>query len=138
MRLHRHKLLAGLTIGALLAIGIAGVAGARMSHWRHLRRVTVTVVNGSLPPPYGKPHTRRFRTRQQLVRVTRALNANHIAGRAARASDDCTGGYDVRLTIVPAHGARTRLTAYRCGDTTFGQIAGNVPRFLTAIGLAAS
>lgn len=123
-------------LAGMLALGLAAVAAAEVTHWSHLRRVTVTVANGSLPPPYGRPHTRRFHTATQLRQVTGALNAAGIAPRPSKAVvGGCTGGYTVRITIVPAHGARISLHGYRCAGTTSGTIAGHLPRFLRAIHL---
>lgn len=132
----RH--LTPVLLAVALSLGLAAAAAAHVGHWAHLQRVTVTVVNGSLPPPYGRPHTRTFSTAAQLRHVVRALNAASIAPRSSKpAPVGCTGGYVIRIKIVPAHGARIALHGYRCGGTTSGTIAGNVPRFLRAIGLKA-
>ncbi|MGH2874798.1 MAG: hypothetical protein ACRDNJ_09020 [Solirubrobacteraceae bacterium] len=131
-----HRPFVAALLASVLALTLAAVAAAHVTHWSHLRRVTVTVANGSLPPPYGRPHTRRFQTATQLRQVTRALNAARIApGPSKPAVGGCAGGYTVRITIVPAHGARIRLHGYRCAGTTSGTIAGHLPRFLRAIHL---
>ncbi|MGH2859022.1 MAG: hypothetical protein ACRDMJ_16225 [Solirubrobacteraceae bacterium] len=123
-------------LAVALSLGAAGIAAAHAVHWSHLQRVTVTVANGSLAPPYGRPHTKTFRTSAQLREVTGALNGEGIAQRRSRhATGGCTGGYNLTITIVPAHGAHVSLQAYRCGDRTSGTIAGNVPAFLRAIHL---
>lgn len=129
------------TISAILAAicltAFAAPAAQAAVHWANLRSVTVTVVNGSLPPPYGRPHVKRFETAPQLKRATAALNANGIAARAPVPSRGCVGGYDMRIAIVRASGKTVRLSGYRCAGRSFGGIAGNVPRFLSSIGLSA-
>lgn len=134
--MRRLRTLSALLAATCLAASTAPAAEAAV-HWARLRSVTVTVVNGSLPPPYGRPHVKRFETATQLKRVTAALNANRIAVRAPVLSRGCVGGYDVRVAIVRASGKSVRLAGYRCGAQTFGAIAGNVPGFLSAVGLTA-
>ena len=134
--MHRRPAIPALLAAACLAASAAPAAGAAV-HWAHLRSVPVTVVNGSLPPPYGRPHVKRFETARALKRITVALNANGIAARAPVPSRGCVGGYDVRVAIVRASGKSVRLGGYRCGAQTFGAIAGTVPGILSAAGLSA-
>ena len=97
--------------------------------------MTVTVANGSLPPPYGAPRSRRFTSAAALRRVTRALNTYRIARRRAVRASGCVGGYEVTITVVPRRGRTVHMGAYRCGGRTSGTIAGDLPRFLVAIGI---
>jgi hypothetical protein len=121
----------------LLLMAMAVVALAS-SQWSNLQRVSVTVQNGSLPPPYGKAHTKQFTTSAALARVTKALNANHIGLRShVLKNTGCAGGYNVTLIVVPRGHKELDLTAYRCGGKTFGYISGNVPNFLSAVGISA-
>ena len=124
-------------LAALCVAALAGAALAGTTHWSGLRSVAVTVQNGSLPPPYGRAHTKRFQTAAQLRQVTRALNSNKIAQRTAIANNGCTGGFTITIAISPRHGKKVRLTGYRCGGHMFGAIAGNVPAFLHAVGVSA-
>ena len=115
----------------VLAMFVA-VAGAKV--WSHLRSATITVQNGSLPPPYGRAHVYRYKTRTAMAKVTKALNANHIAARHATKSGPCAGGFNLTVKLV----GRTRqtLSAYECGGHNYGGIAGNVSGFLAALGIA--
>jgi hypothetical protein len=116
---------------------IAGCGNATATHWRNLKQVTVTAQNGSLPPPGGAPHTTRFITAAAVKTVTAALNRYHIASRPASQSDGgCTGGFNLTIAIVPMHGRSATLTTYLCGGSTYGGIAGNVPSFMSAIGVS--
>ncbi|MGH2871185.1 MAG: hypothetical protein ACRDL5_01850 [Solirubrobacteraceae bacterium] len=126
-----------ILVAATCAGALAGVAVAGTAHWVQLRSVTVTLANGSLPPPFGRPHTTRFTTAHEVSRATMALNANRIAPRKSRANNGCVGGYNVTIVITRRHFKRERLTGYRCAGKTFGAIAGNVPGFLHALGLRA-
>lgn len=135
--MRRPQTLSALLAAICLAASATPAAEAAAVHWANLHSVTVTVVNGSLPPPYGRAHIKRFETAPQLKRVTAALNANRISARASVPSRGCVGGYDVRIAIVRASGKVVRLSGYRCGAQTFGAVAGNLPGFLSAIGLSA-
>jgi hypothetical protein len=134
--MRRPQTISALLAAICLAVSAAPAAQAAV-HWANMRSVAVTVVNGSLPPPYGRPHVKRFVTARELKRVTAALNANGIAARAPVPSRGCVGGYDVRIAIVRTSGKTVRLSGYRCAAQSFGGIAGNVPRFLSAVGLSA-
>lgn len=70
-----------------------------------------------------------------MAKITRALNANHIAGRRTTGSDGCDGGFNVTLKLV-ARTTRT-LRAYECGDNNYGGIAGDVHGLLSALGISA-
>lgn len=132
-----RKLLASVVVVAMCVAALSGAALAAFTHWANLRLVVVTVQNGSLPPPYGRPHTKRFRTARQLKQVTGALNRNRIAARAKVGPAGCTGGFVITITISPRHGKQVKLTGYRCGGRTSGSIAGNVPGFMRAVGVHA-
>ena len=129
-----HKLAPKLG-GALAALLLAAApAFATGTLWRHVTKVSVTIQKPGLPPPYGKAHTTTFSTGTQLAKATSALNANHIAKGPNVANQGCAGGTDV--TIVIAQGPkRTRLSAYQCGSTTYGAIAGDLTAFLKALKL---
>ncbi|HTZ88350.1 MAG TPA: hypothetical protein VMB05_16925 [Solirubrobacteraceae bacterium] len=122
-------LLAVVCFAVFVTPALAGTA-----RWAHLRSVTITIANGSLPPPYGRPHVKRFKTAHGLKRVTAALNANGIAARPPVSSGGCTGGEEVTIAISRRNGSTVRLSAYRCAGQTFGGIAGNLPKFLSAVG----
>ncbi len=116
--------------------GFAGFAAvARGSLWRNLRSATVTVQNGSLPPPSGRPHVYRYRTRAALSKLTGALNANHIAPRRRTTSPACAGGFNLTLKLVGQ--ATQTLTAYECGGHNYGGIGGDVSGLLSALGISA-
>lgn len=123
------------TAACLAALGGAALAGT--THWANLRAVTVTVQNGSLPPPYSRARTKRFKTARQLRTVTAALNRNRIARGANVPNNGCTGGFVITIAITPHHGKQVRLSGYRCGGHTFGRLAGDVPAFMRAIGVKA-
>ncbi len=111
------------------------VAVAQAAASSHLRSATITVQNGSLPPPYGRPHVYRYTTRAKVARLTKALKANHIAARRPTSSRGCAGGFNVALKLV---GQTTRrLTSYECGGHNYGAIAGNVTGLLSALGIPA-
>lgn len=112
---------------------VVSVAQATVSS--HLRSATITVQNGSLPPPYGRAHVYRYTTRAKVAKLTKALKANHIAARHPTSVLGCSGGFSVALKLV----ARTtrRLTAYECGGHNYGAIAGNVTGLLSALGISA-
>jgi hypothetical protein len=122
---------------ACVAAPAATSAAAATLHWANLRSVTVTVANGSLPPPYGRPQTKRFTTTRAVKRATAALNANGIARRAPVRSNGCAGGVEVTIVISRARGGAVRLSSYDCGSQTFGGVAGNVAGFLSAVGVKA-
>ena len=111
---------------------VVAVAQATVSS--HLRSATITVQNGSLPPPYGRAHVYRYTTRAAVAKVKRALNANHIAARRPTKSAGCAGGLSVTLKLV-ARRTQT-LNAYECGGHNYGGIAGNVTGFLSAVGIS--
>jgi hypothetical protein len=120
---------------AALATALLVVAVAQATVSDHLRSATITVQNGSLPPPYGRAHVYRYTTRAKLAKLTKALKANRIAARHPTSTLGCAGGFSVTLKLV----ARTtrRLTAYECGGHNYGAIAGNVTGLLSALGISA-
>jgi hypothetical protein len=125
-------------LGIVLVIGLfAATALAAASQWHNLRGVTVKVQNPSLPPPYGRAHTYSFTTASKLAKATAALNDNHIAKRAAVQNMMCAGGYNVTIRVVQAPSTTVTLSAYECGDRSFGDVAGNVPGVLKALGISA-
>jgi hypothetical protein len=124
----------GVVLGIVaLASSVAVAAGAR---WHGLLSVTVTVSNGSLPPPSGAPHTMTFSPGYGLSRAQKALNSNDIKRLSKPvANTPCAGGYNVSLKIVERSGPIVKMSAYRCGNRTSGRIGGNVPGFLKAVGI---
>ncbi len=97
----------------------------------------VTVAQPGLPPPYGLPKTTAFTTPAQVARVTALLNANKIEKAAATVpSSGCAGGYKIALVIVPRGAAPLSLNAYRCANTTSGDVSGDLVGFLKAIGVS--
>jgi hypothetical protein len=132
----RERLSRLLSLTAILAaLGVAA-AGAATTHWSGITRVTAKSLNGSLPPA-GKdiPDILSFTSAAQLAKVTAALNANHIAYRSGPGDPGgCAGGVNVTITIAQRT-KKITLTAYLCGDKTYGTIGGNVRGFVKAVGL---
>ncbi len=123
-----------LSLAVVVAATIV-VAAAQATVSSRLRSATITVQNGSLPPPYGRPHVYRYTTHAKVTKLTKALKANHIAARHPTTNPGCAGGFNVTLKLV---GRTTRtLSAYECGGHNYGAIAGNVTRFLSALGISA-
>jgi hypothetical protein len=123
-------LLAGLPLAA------CGGNSQTTSTWHSLRSVRVTVARPGLPPPYGVPKTTTFATPPDVARATSALNNFHIARRVPPSSNSgCAGGTQIEITIVPQQGRTASLNAYRCANQTTGDVAGNLPGFLSALGL---
>ncbi len=124
--------------GWLVTVGlIAACGGTSAVRWGQLRGARVTVAAPGLPPPGGLPRTTVFGD-GQLTKVQTALNANHISQRASsKANNGCAGGYTVAVTITERKSSRVQMSAYRCANTTFGNIGGDLPGFLAAIGVSA-
>jgi len=120
---------------AVVAAVTTVVAVAQATVPTHLRSATVTVQNGSLPPPDGRAHVYRYTTRAKVAKVKRALRANHIAARHPINSPGCTGGLSVTLKLVAQK--TQKLSAYECAGHNYGAIAGNVTGFLSALGISA-
>jgi hypothetical protein len=120
------------------ALALAGCGGGSPRPWKDLRRASITLGNGSLPPPFGRPKTTVYSTPSELAQITAKLNAYRIARQSQNTSNaGCAGGYQVAISIVGASSPPVRLSAYRCADTTTGDIAGNLPGFLASLGLSA-
>ena len=128
------RLRCGVFALAVISVATLSVAVAQATLSSHLRAATITVQNGSLPPPAGRAHVYRYTTRAAVAKVKRALKANHIAARHPTSSAGCAGGLSVSLKLV---GRTTRkLSAYECGGHNYGAIAGNVTGFLSAVGIS--
>ena len=85
----------------------------------------MTVAQPGLPPPYGRPKTTSFTTPAQVARVTGLLNAHKITQAVASVPrSGCGGGYEIGLVIVPQGAAPVKLNAYRCANTTSGNVNG--------------
>jgi hypothetical protein len=125
-----------IAIGAVCAaLAIVACGGSSPGAWKALRRVTVTVAQPGLPPPYGAGSTTSFTTPAQLTRVTSLLNAHHIAQASPSSSNSgCAGGYQIAITISPRNGRQVRLSAYRCANQTTGDVSGDLVGFLGALG----
>ena len=122
-----------------LALALASSsAAAALTPWHDLRSVSVTVSNGSLPPPDGKPRTTTFLGARRLQRAQAALNAHHITrlAKTTAGTGGCTGGANVTITIVTHNYTRLRMSAYECGNGTSGNIGGDLPGFLRAAGIS--
>ena len=130
------RLRRGFALVVTLAVVGATIVGAaaQADVSSHLRSATITVQNGSLPPPAGRPHVYRYTTPAAVAKVKKALRANHIAKRRATSSVGCAGGLSVTLKLVARR--TQKLTAYECGGHNYGGIAGNVTRFLSAVGIS--
>ena len=128
------RLRCGVFALAVISVATLSVAVAQATLSSHLRAATITVQNGSLPPPAGRAHVYRYTTGAAVAKVKRALKANHIAARHPTSSAGCAGGLSVSLKLV---GRTTRrLSAYECGGHNYGAIAGNVTGFLSAVGIS--
>jgi hypothetical protein len=123
--------------GVLILAGCGGGSGSSDA-WKDLRRVSITLGNASLPPPFGRPKTTVYSTPAELVRVTAELNAYRIGAQSQGSATDggCAGGYQVAISIVKASSPPVRLSGYRCATTTYG-LTGNLPGFLASLGLSA-
>ena len=123
--------------GVCVLLAVTGCGGGSASQWKSLRRVTVTVAQPGLPPPYGKPKVVSFTTPVEVRRVTALLNAHRIASNSAGSSGSaCSGGFQIAITITPQHGAPVQLSAYRCDNQTTGDVSGDLVGFLGAIGFS--
>jgi hypothetical protein len=105
--------------------------------WSDLTRVSVDVDQPGIPGPPGTTNTpTTFTKPAQLTTVTTALNADHIRkAQHTTTSDGCAGGVQIEIEITQRHHGRTDLSAYHCGNTTTGDIAGNLTGFLNGIGV---
>lgn len=119
------------------ALAIAACGGSSSTTWKGLRSVTVTVSRPGLPPPFGRPHTTVFTSSSDISHVTAALNAHHITKVSPSSPNGCAGGAQIAITITPEHSSPVNLSAYRCANQTTGNVGGDLPGFLSAIGLSA-
>jgi hypothetical protein len=137
-RVSAHNSCVRTALGAIcvcLVLGACG-GGSSSSQWKDLQTVRVTVAQPGLPPPYGEPKTTSFTTQGQLTRVTTALNAHHITQASSTStSNGCSGGFTIKIAIVPKSGTPTNLSAYRCAKQTTGDVSGDVTGFLSSIGV---
>jgi hypothetical protein len=110
---------------------------AATADWSDLTRVSVDVDQPSVQKPPGTKNTPTiFTTPAQLRTVTNALNANHIRkADHTTTSNGCAGGIQIAIKITQRHQRRTDLSAYHCGNTVTGDIAGNLTGFLNRIGV---
>jgi hypothetical protein len=110
---------------------------AATADWSDLTRVSVDVDQPSVAPiPGVKNRPTMFTTPAQLKTVTNALNANHIRKAThTTTSNGCAGGIQIEIKITQRHQRRTDLSAYHCGNTVTGDIAGNLTGFLKRIGV---
>jgi hypothetical protein len=133
VRIVLGALCAGL---ALAACGSSSSSSGSSSDWKNLASVHVTVAQPGLPPPYGAPKTTAFTTAAQVVRVTNLLNAHHIAQAASTTSSSgCAGGFQIAVAIASRSSAPVKLSAYRCGGQTTGNVDGDLVGFLRAVGV---
>jgi hypothetical protein len=135
-----HRVLGALAAVATLTAcgaGSSSSSSSRSSGWKHLSSVRVTVAQPGLPPPSGLPKTTSFTAPAQVARVTGLLNAHKIAEAAATVPrSGCAGGYEIGLVIVPQGAAPVKLNAYRCANTTSGNVSGDLVGFLNAVGFS--
>jgi hypothetical protein len=110
---------------------------AATADWSDLTRVSVDVDQPSVAPVPGVKNTPTlFTTPAQLKTVTNALNASHIRKAThTTTSNGCAGGIQIEIKITQRHQRRTDLSAYHCGNTVAGNIAGNLTGFLKRIGV---
>jgi hypothetical protein len=128
---------AAAVLGATVVL-LAFVGSSSAASWHGLGRVRVSVQTPGIPPPDGNPHTKTFKTKKALGRVTHQLNAHHIhkVRDTSSRNNGCGGGTEVMITITPRRAEPQHLHAYRCANTTAGDIGGDLRGFLNAIGLA--
>lgn len=118
---------------ALLALAACG--GSSSQEWKDLQRVTVTVSQPGLPPPFGSPRTSSFTTSSELSTVTGLLNDHAIAKASSTTPNNgCAGGFKIEIVIDSKGASPTRLSGYRCADKTSGDVGGDLAGFLEAIG----
>jgi hypothetical protein len=136
-RVPAHNSRVRMALGAICVCLVLGACGGgSSSQWKDLQTVRITVAQPGLPPPYGKPKTTSFTTQGQLTRVTAALNAHHITQASSTStSNGCSGGFTIKIAIVPKSGAPTNLSAYRCAKQTTGDASGDVTGFLSSVGV---
>lgn len=126
-----------LALMCAAGLGLAACGGSSHPTWSQLRAVRITVAQPGLPPPYGAPKSTTFTTPAQLTRVTSALNAHHIAKASTTTPNPgCAGGFQIAIVIVPQHAGTVRLGAYRCANQDSGDIGGDLPGFLSAVGVS--
>jgi hypothetical protein len=119
------------------ALVVAGCGGSSATVWKDLQSVRVTVTRPGLPPPFGAPHTTAFTSPRALARVTAALNAHHLSRvSSSSSSSGCAGGAQIAITIRRAQSGPVALSAYRCANQTSGNIGGDLPGFLSAVGIS--
>ena len=120
---------------AIIAGGAGcGSGGSGPSTWSHLRSVQISVAQPGLPPPGGAPHVTSFTSAAEVATVTRQLNAApHRRGRRSRLQRLCRRVLDPDRDRAEL-GRRSTLSSTRCGGTTFGGIAGDLPGFLSSVG----
>jgi hypothetical protein len=131
-----RRTLAVLPLAVVMIAGVAGCGsgGSSSSTWSHLRTVQISVAQPSVAPPGGAPNVTSFTSAAEIATVTRQLNAHHIAAAGSQNSAGCTGGFMIEIEIVNSSGKRSTLSTYRCGEKTYGGIAGDLPGFISAVG----
>jgi 7-keto-8-aminopelargonate synthetase-like enzyme len=138
--IHRTAAAAAVLAATATATAIAACGGSSSSSdttWSNLTRVTVLSQTAGVPLPPGghAPKPTVFSTPQQLKTITQALNDNHIHQGANKQQSGCAGGTNITIVITQKSGTKTKLGAYRCANTTYGDIAGNLTGFLNAAGV---
>jgi hypothetical protein len=116
---------------------VAACGGSSATVWKGVRSVRVTVTRPGLPPPFGAPHTTVFTAPRDVARVTAALNAHRLSRvSSSSSSSGCAGGAQIAITILQAQSAPVHLSGYRCANETSGNIGGDLPGFLSAMGIS--
>jgi hypothetical protein len=135
-----RRLVTTAAAATLIAAAIAACGSSSSSSsdtWSNVTKVTVLSETAGvpLPPNSGPPKPVVFSSPQQLKTITRALNANHIHLGTNHQQDGCAGGTNITIVVTQQGGQRKKLGAYRCGNRTYGNVAGNLDGFLTAAGV---
>lgn len=117
---------------------LAGCGGSSSTTWKGVRSVSVTVSQPGLPPPGGAARTTTFASPSEVARVTAALNSHRISKLSSPSSGSgCGGGFQIAITVTKSSGSPVQLSAYRCAGRTSGDVGGDLPGFLAAIGVSA-
>jgi hypothetical protein len=140
MRGHIHiiRAAAGSALAATVIAACGSSASSSATTWSGVTRVTVLSQTPGIPLPPGghPPKPVVFSSPAQLKTITGALNDNHIHQGDSKQQNGCAGGTNITIVITQRGGTKTKLGAYRCANTTYGDVAGNLDAFLKTAGVS--